>query len=213
MANYQKGVVMRQKIITEARKVYNSNGLNLTLNQLATILNLSKGKITNYFPTKDDLFIAISKDYDQQFESLLSNFEVKDLQGFRLLGSICSAIMDLQYEYRSAIIYVSSVNSGQKEIHERVTESYKSNFEQVRLSILPLVDAGLVKNEILQPEKFEVFSFQYVNLFTTWVISFEIYHNTKPFAEMKPIYLNGILGCFFPYLTEKGLKEFQEVLK
>jgi AcrR family transcriptional regulator len=211
MANYRKGVEMRQTIISEARKVYNSKGLNLTLNQLATVLNLTKGRITNYFPTKDDLFIAISKDYDQQFESLLSNFEDKDLQGFKLLHTICSAIMDLQYEYRSAIIYVSSVNSGQKEIHERVTESYKSNFEQVRLSILPLINAGLIKNEILQPKNFEIFSFQYVNLFTTWVISFEIYHNTKPFTEMKPIYLKGILGCFFPYLTEKGQKEFQEI--
>jgi AcrR family transcriptional regulator len=211
MGNYQKGVEMRQTIIREARKVYNGHGLNLTLNQLAAILNLSKGRITNYFPTKEDLFVAISKDYDEQFSNLVLNFEDQGSPSFERLNKICSTVMDLQYEYRSAIIFVSTTNSGQKEIHDRVTESYKSNFEQVRLSILPLVDAGLVKNEILQPENFEIFSFQYVNLFTTWVISFEIYHNTKPFAVMKPVYLKGILGCFFPYLTEKGLKEFQEI--
>lgn len=210
MGNYQKGIEMRQTIISEARKVYNSKGLNLTLNQLATILNLSKGRITNYFPTKEDLFVAISKDYDQQFANLFINYKDTESASFERLFKICSAVMDLQYEYRSAIIFVSTTNSGQKEIHERVTESYRSNFEQVRWSILPLIDAGLISNEILQTEKFEVFSFQYVSLFTTWVISLEIYHNTKPFAEMKPVYLKGILGCFFPYLTENGLKEFRE---
>ncbi|WP_113921982.1 TetR/AcrR family transcriptional regulator [Cognataquiflexum aquatile] len=211
MGNYQKGVEMRQTIIREARKVYNSYGLNLTLNQLAAILNLSKGRITNYFPTKEDLFVAISKDYDEQFANLFLNFDETESPSFERLYKICSVVMDLQYEYRSAIIFVSTTNSGQKEIHERVTESYKSNFEQVRWSVLPLIDAGLITSEILQPEKFEVFSFQYVSLFTTWVISLEIYHTTKPYAEMKPVYLKGILGCFFPYLTEKGLKEFQEI--
>lgn len=207
MANYRKGIEMRQRIIREAIKVYNVEGLHLTLDQLAAKLGLTKGRITNYFPTKDELFVAISKDYDIRFQELMVQFGGEKKLSFTWLVNVYSAIMDLQYEYRSAIIFVATTNSSQKEMHGQITSSYRTNSSQVGKSLEGLIQAGLLKPDIMEPKKFEVFSFQHISLFTTWVISLEIYQSTRSYKKMKPVYMKGILDCFFPYLTRKGNRQ------
>ncbi len=199
---------MRQHIIQEARRIFNKEGLHLTLEQLATKLELSKGRITNYFPTKDNLFVAISQDYDFQFQELMISFNGIQNISFEWLSTVFSAIMDLQYEYRSTIVFVATTSCCQTEIHNQITRSYKNNSKQVMQTVQVLVDAGLLKEELLEPKIFEVFCFQHVNLFTTWVISLEIYDSTSSYKKMKPVYLRGILMCYYPYFTKKGLTQF-----
>jgi AcrR family transcriptional regulator len=211
MANYKKGIEMRQHIIREARMVFNDKGLHLTLDQLAGKLNLTKGRITNYFPTKDELFVALSQDYDIQFQELMLQFSGEIKMSFEWLVKVFSAVMDLQYAYRSAIIFVATTSSSQKEMHNQITKSYKTNSKQVSQSVESLLKAGLVKPFILDSKAFEVFCFQYVNLFTTWVISLEIYHSSSSYKKMKPVYLKGILGCFYPYLTVKGRNQLNKI--
>lgn len=207
MANYKKGIETRSSILNEARKVFNEEGIRLTLDQLAGKLIITKGRITNYFPNKDHIFVALSQDYDINFSQLVSSFGFNGEITFQQLAAMYSVIMDLQYEYRSAIIFVATTSSAQIEMHSQITSSYKKNQEQVEPSVRILVASGLVQPEILAEENFEVFSFQIINLFTTWIISLEIYHTGKPYSQMKPVYLKGILNCFYPYLTEKGLQQ------
>ena len=70
-----------------------------------------------------------------------------------------------------------------------------------------LVKQGSLSERLLHTDVFPVFLFKFVNLFTTWVISLEIYDSDKSYEEMKPIYLRGIFSCFVPFLTEQGNAE------
>jgi AcrR family transcriptional regulator len=213
MGNYRKGLEMRQSIIQEARKIFNKEGLQLTLDQIAQKLGITKGRITNYFPNKDNLFVALSQDYDLRFQELMASFGESQEISFDWLATVYSAIMDLQYEHRSTIIFAATTSSGQKEMHEQVTHSYKTNSKQVSQMVNVLVDEGLIKPELQKPGNFDVFCFQHVNLFTTWVISKEIYYSTSSYKKMKPVYLKGIFGCYYPYLTTKGLAQYQMLFK
>jgi len=212
MGNYKKGIEMRQNIVQEARRIFNKEGLQLTLDQIAEKLGITKGRITNYFPTKDNLFVALSQDYDLRFQELMTSFGGNQTVSFQWLATVYSAIMDLQYEHRSTIIFAATTISGQKEMHEQVTHSYKTNSKQVSQMVNVLVDAGLIKPELQESENFDVFCFQHVNLFTTWVISKEIYYSTSSYKKMKPVYLKGIFGCYYPYLTKKGLDQFKKLV-
>lgn len=212
MGNYRKGIEMRQNIVSEARRIFNKDGLQLTLEQIAQKLGITKGRITNYFPTKDNLFVALSQDYDLRFQELMASFGESQAINFDWLATVYSAIMDLQYEHRSTIIFAATTNSGQKEMHEQVTHSYKTNSKQVSQMVNVLVDAGLIMPGLLEPENFEVFRFQHVNLFTTWIISKEIYYSTRSYKKMKPVYLKGIFGCYYPYLTKKGHDQFKKLV-
>ncbi|MFD2201045.1 TetR/AcrR family transcriptional regulator [Shivajiella indica] len=211
MANYAKGVEMRKNIIEQSRIVFNKEGLLLTLNQLADKLNITKGRITNYFPTKDKLFVAISQDYDLRFQELLASVDRDSEISLSWLAKVFAMIMDLQYEYRSAIVFVSTTSSSQKDMHDQITKSYRSNSKQVEITARTLVESDLLKPDILAPSNYEVFCFQHVSLFTTWVISQEIYYSTRTYKKMKPVYLRGIIGTYFPYLTPKGLDQFNEL--
>jgi AcrR family transcriptional regulator len=51
----------KEYIIQECTRVMNIEGVNLTLNQLANRLGISRGRINHYFRTKDALFIAIAQ--------------------------------------------------------------------------------------------------------------------------------------------------------
>ena len=209
MTYYKKGLEARQQIIEDARVVFNQSGLQLTLNDLANQLGMTKGRITNYFPTKDDLFVALSKDYDIKFDALMRSFDWTTPMTFRKTIDVYGAIMDLQYEHRSTIVFAATTNSNQKEMHEQVTQSYRANSKGVAQSARTLIDAGLLSSDILEKKEFAIFSFQYVNLFTTWIISLEIYHSATSYKRMKPVYIKGILRCFLPYLTKKGQAEFK----
>lgn len=102
---------MRMMIIQKARTIFNKEGLSLTLDQIAEKLNLTKGRITNYFPTKDKLFVALSQDYDLHFQELLASYAGEREITIHWLAKVFSEIMDLQYEYRSAIIFVATTRN------------------------------------------------------------------------------------------------------
>jgi AcrR family transcriptional regulator len=212
MGNYKKGVEMRQSIISGACRIFNNEGLHLTLEQLASKIDSTKSRITNYFPTKEHLFLAITQEYQAQFEKLVAQMRENQVPSIQSLTDRCSRYMDLQYDFRCAIVFAAHINSSQKEVHSQVTENYSRNLNGVRISIEGLCNAKLVKPELLEQEHFVVFSFQFVNLFTTWLISQELYYSTESYPSQKPIYLKGIINCLLPYLTRKGQEEMK-VLK
>jgi len=92
--------------------------------------------------------------------------------------------------------------------HLQVT--YSNNREQIRKTIEAYVNGGSLQSRILCKETYEVFLFQFTNLFTNWVINLELYDNDKEYTEIKPVYLNGIISVFIPFLTEKGQQELAD---
>ncbi|HQR91774.1 MAG TPA: hypothetical protein PLZ97_00435, partial [Sediminibacterium sp.] len=64
------------------------------------------------------------------------------------------------------------------------------------------------ENSILEKEHFLIFNFQFVNLYTTWIVSKEMYDTNLDIVKAKQIYLKGIMHCFVPYFTKTGKKQF-----
>ena len=77
MQKLSKGAITRQTLITDARKVLNENGISLTLRELSSKMGVTIGRITNHFPTKDHLFVALSEDYEIQFNQLMKSLSVE----------------------------------------------------------------------------------------------------------------------------------------
>lgn len=182
MGSYKKGIEMRARIIEESGVVFNQKGLQLTLDQLAAELQITKGRITNYFPTKDHLFVALSQKYDLRFKEVTSSLTLEEELSFRFLHRLYSAVMDLQYEHRSTIIFAALTNSSQKEMHSQITESYRNNSKGVRYSMESLVQAGLLTPLILDKREFEIFHF---NLSTCLLLGLLVLKSTIIRADTK----------------------------
>lgn len=213
MTSYKKGIEARTFIINRACEVYNEEGLGMTLDQLAKRLNITKGRITNYFPTKDQLFIAISQEYEAGFAAILQQSPSTQMVSMENLVARMGKIMDLQYQFRSAILFNAVTSQVQKDMMGHIASSFKNNRISIKASLERLIGAKLLKETVLEPGNFDIFLFKFTNLFTTWVINLNIYDQDRGYEKSKPIYLAGILSCYEPYFTAKGKKEYDLVLK
>lgn len=206
MTKYKKGIATRQALVAGARVVFNQSGIHLTFSQLAEVMGVSIGSITNHFRTKDQLFVAISKEYQEKYLQISIHFVWNNKVSLQQLAKYFSAIMDLQYEYRCAIISAASTSNSQKELYGQIRATYKENKANSKKLVAFLVKCGICNERILEKKQYELFSFVSINLMTTWVISHEMYYQEKGYKKMKLIYLRGVFSCFEPYFTDTARK-------
>ncbi len=208
MSKLSKGQLSKKKIISEAREVFNRKGSQITIQELAMELGEGISYITNHYRTKDHLIVAIAGEYEEKYYELLQRMGA-DLSTLENVARLVSVIMDLQYNYRCAILTVVASSNSQKVLFKQIQESYHKNVANFSAFIQLLVSNKIVGEMLLQKEELSVFRFQYVNLHTTWVVSLELYDHPAGYKKMKPLYLKGLINCFLPYLTLKGTKQYK----
>jgi AcrR family transcriptional regulator len=208
----RKGELSQLWLIENCINVFNTKGLDITLNQLAVELNISLGRISYYYPTKEKLLVAISLDYENKLTEITTNFQYSTDQNFLLdQFRLYSQIMDNQYHYRCVMIYASGASNSRKEMINQINVRYRGSSERFRLLIDHLIELGFLDSKLLDYPGFEVFRFKFITVFTTWVINLEIYDKEQGYEKMKPIYLQGIASCFLPFATPKAKKILQEI--
>jgi AcrR family transcriptional regulator len=208
MIKYPKGVKSRNQILAESRNLLNEKGLNQTMEMLAKEMGLSRGRITNYFPTKDTLLLNIMLDYEHKLNLVLQSFDWGKRPSLAKILEVISLIMNVQYEYRCAIAYIATVSRYQPELQQHIERSFSTRVEEIKLLLTTMVDLEMLQPAVLQAPDFDMFCFQYTNLLTTWVISQQLYFGSRPYSEMKPNYLKGVMALYIPYLTPKGKRAF-----
>jgi AcrR family transcriptional regulator len=213
MAKLLKGELTRKSILDMARSILNEKGINLTLDNLASEMEMPKGRITNHFSTKDKLFLAILADYEEQLDLLLGGLrEFYASRSFSSVMHIISEVMDLQFEYRCSIIYLNVLSPGQSELREHIRKNFSRNIEGIRNRISGMVKSKLIREEILEEKNFESFMFIYVNQLTQWVVYYDMYDQEKGYKNVKPVYIRGILNhVYCPFVTNKGKKELEQL--
>lgn len=207
---YTKGADSREHIINAARELFNDHGIGITLAKLASTMNITLGRLTYHFPTKDSLFLAIAMEYEQKraLQRVRDNTVPFSLDAFY---NIIGKAMDLQYEYRCAMRYITSSSNNQSELSTHTADRFRLNRDLIRQGVTFLVTNNELQNTILEEENFKVFLFTFTSLLTTWTINLEIYDHEKVYEEMKPIYLKGIFSTFLPYCTELGKEALRKV--
>ena len=210
MSGYKKGAISRERIVNTARELFNEYGIGMTLATLAKKMDITLGRLTYHFPTKDSIFLAIAQEYEEKRASQ----RIREYTGkFNLVAffQIIGRAMDLQYDYRCAMRYIASISKDQAELSSHTTERYMLNRELIRQAIQIIVAEGELKSSILEEKKFQVFLFVFSSLLTSWLINLEIYDHDESYEKMKPIYLKGIFSTYLPYCTESGIEALREV--
>jgi AcrR family transcriptional regulator len=196
----RKGLRSRKYIIEESTKVMNAEGVNLTLNELATRLEISRGMISHYFKTKDSLFIAIAEEYERKLVEINNKFDLvsKELS-FDSLRKRYSLIMDHQFEYRCAVTYIVSSGHDDPSLSKHISKTYEGNKKKLVQLVTEMVRLGMLTEDILEKENLEIFTFDFINIFTNWVLHYNLYDRKQNYKTVKPIYLKTILNTFEAY--------------
>jgi len=200
----KKGVRSRQWIVEQSVHVFNTFGIDITLNQLSDHLEISRGRISHFFATRDALFVAISEAYQANLNQIRNDFLMEKPQyNLSDIEIFFSRIMDNQYHYRCATLYTAGAGNSKNELNIHIIESYRNHKAYIRRLAENFVKCQSLKEEILHDSNYSIFEFQFVNLFTSWVISKEIYYSDQPYSEVKPLFLKGLFRLFDPYLVKE----------
>jgi hypothetical protein len=159
------------------------------------------------------LFIALSEDYELQFAQLMTSRTQQGENSLTRLTQSALKVMDLQFEYRCLFMFIYSAGHNQHSILNQVSAKWIHNLSGFTSMISSLIKAKILNKSILEKENFEIFKFQYINLFTTWLVSHSIYDGTLPLALCKEVYAKGVLMAFYPFVTVKGKAELRKLLR
>lgn len=208
-----KGDVTRKRIVDMARQIFNEKGINLTIENLAMEMGIPKGRLSNHFSTKDKLFIAIISEYEEKLADKLAELKLYYLsKSLSDVVLVISKVMDVQFDYRCAIAFLTVLSPGQIELREQIQNGIRRNRSNIRLRLEAMVKHKLLNPGILENDVFESFCFIYVNAMTQWVNYYDMYDADKEFSTIKPLYIRSIIEHVYqPYLTQKGRKEFMHL--
>lgn len=212
MNMYQrKGERSRENIILQASEVLNTYGSSITIDEIARYTEISKSKITNHFSTKENLHIAITelyiRDLQQYFDSIIFSdpFIWKDYIG------ILSDIMDIQYKYRCAIIFIWTGCFKDEAFRLVIHESFKLRKKSMIGLFEKLILENYLLESIFEEKNFNIFYHQHAVLGVHWLNTYLLFDYHKSFKEVKATYLAGTIEIYKPYLSEKGMDEFESL--
>lgn len=208
-----KGELTRKHIMDTARKIFNEKGVTMTLDNLAKEMGMPKGRITNHFATKDKLFLSILDEYETKLGEMRARM-VEYYEGNSMLDIVLllDAAMDIQYEFRCAILFLAVLSPSQVELKNRIMDGKQRNLAVLKKRTGNMVKNGLLDKDILKDKEFSQLTFLYLNTLTQWVIYHDMYNHEESYAQMKHIYVSGIVSHVYgPFLTAKGKKQLDEI--
>lgn len=197
-------------ILQHALKAFNSKGIEYVgVREIANDLGLRVGNITYYFPTKDDIVVALGRELRD-----LNSKTIKAIEGLTMLGllEMYRQVFENHYKYRC--LFISFVHQFERntQIRTDYLKSQRIRFSISKKNITELIENGYLQNTLTEKQiDLIVSSLALTSRF--WLsesrISFRNFSKEKIFAH----YLELIVHLLRPYATTDGNRDIEVFLK
>ncbi len=202
-------VKTKEKIIFKAVEAYNQHGMaNVTSRFLANELGISHGNLEYYFPTKEDLLLAIYQKMRKNISAAYANIDENTdpmLHFHRLLLHL----ENFQAKYSFFNLDVLEITRNYPKIKVLLDKTFLLRKEQIKMVYDRFTSFGYLKEELL--------SGMYLRLLHTIRVLITFW---KPQEEVMPGYKEDehnrmsfyIWSLVVPHLTPKGLRAYNTVI-
>lgn len=201
----------KKKLILEtARTLFNEKGYHdVTIRMIALKMNMSSGNLNYHYKKREDIFEALYfemvADFDERIDMLNNmTFSIEQIK-FDVERSM-SRMLD--YTFFWTDLYNLLI------ISEKVQEHFKEVYKK-RMAGCLLLFKKLNENKIMKDSTFEMennfLAERMINYGNTWLYSSRLYSNKIDSVNLD-YYVNIYLSMLFPFLTNKGKKEFQDLM-
>lgn len=195
----------RDRILDMALKLFNQRGIdNVSIRDIAAELNISDGNLRYHFRTRDDLVEALFQRLVDTIGSELMGAVGKH-QNILLMRHLLGYLMQRFYEYRFIVQDLLSLTHNYPNIKKtffRITTE--------RLVITKAMYQAYIDNGYIVPEPYPGHYDQLLEnsliLSHFWINGAQLFYHGKP-KDIVAHYTSTIFSLFYPYFTEKAMKE------
>ncbi len=198
----------KQKIINAAKELFNQHGYSqVTIRMIAKKLGISSGNLNYHFKKREEileyLYFEMVYDFDQRVAAL------PDIKiSFAQIQNDIRISMERMLIYKFIWTDLFNILKANDKISEHFHQVY-----QKRISGNVFLFNQLHKMKLIRAAKFEeefqILAERMVNFGDTWIYTSEVYNrrNSKKLLESQ---VNSMLAMIYPYLTRKGIQEFEK---
>lgn len=200
---------VKVKILEKAKKLFTDKGVsNVSIREISREVGISHSNLIYHFQDKNALLtslhqqilesaIQLNKEIATEKDTLKSLF-TSTLKGFEII-----------YDFRFFMIDFNLIMRENTELHQQIKEIEKLRFMMYDEKISKMIDENIIRKEAYEKE-YDYLITQ-VRIFSDyWVSSSQVYERNPELSVKK--YARFFLNQFYPYLTEKGRKSFDDLL-
>lgn len=198
------------KILNGARELFNSFGYShVTIRMIALELGISSGNLNYHYKKREEILEALYFEMVLYFDERIKTLPKTELSFVQIERDIRGS-MNRMVKYKFIWTDLFNILRSNEKIHSHFYAVYKERLAGNLFLFRGLNEIGLMRPASFDKE-FELLAEQMVNFGNTWIYTTELYHKayTEVYIEKQ---VETMLAMFYPYLTEKGIKEFRKLI-
>lgn len=196
----------KDRILSTALHLFNTNGLaQTTLRGIAKEMNISQGNLNYHFKKREDIIEMLYQQLVNNINQTIDNIDPQDLS-IKTIHQISSVTLFNFYDYR--FFFLDFVHIMREQIKIR---THYNQLVLLRKTQSIAIFQQLVFNGYMRPEQLKN---EFENLYTRiqilsdfWMSATSI-HKKEITKETTLKYIHIITETLYPYLTPKGIKEY-----
>ncbi|NJB82336.1 TetR/AcrR family transcriptional regulator [Wenyingzhuangia aestuarii] len=199
----------KQKILATSLVLFNQYGLSkITLRSIAKEIGMSQGNLSYHYKKREDIIEALYHQLVLKIDEKIQATTPSSVT-VKTLYDIARTTITLFYEYRFFFLDFTQIMRE----HENIRIHYNQLMTLRKKQTLDLFEI-LIKQELIRPEKI---ANEYDHLYTRiqiisdfWMTSKSLEHASISLKTTED-YIKIISESIYPYLTQKGIKEYQKI--
>lgn len=196
----------KNKILVTALHLFNKQGLyKVTLRGIADEIGISQGNLNYHFKKREHIIEALYHELVHHIDMRMFSATTEKIC-IATLHLLSNAIMDLFYKYRFFLLDFNQIMREQNTIRQHYNE-----LTQVRKKQTLELFNVLVSKNLIRPEAFEN-EFENLYLRIQIIADFWMSSTSIEAKEITPEttqkYVKIITESIYPYLTPKGIEEY-----
>lgn len=201
----------KDKILEVALRQFNELGTDqVSIRSIANELGISPGNLCYHYKNTDAIIFQLYLNLVSEMDEIANKIQ-DPTASMRILIEGALNTFPVMYRYKFLLIDFVAITRRIHTLKQHFREVIALRRMQFRFIIQNMIAQGLLREE-WAPGMYEEFISRAIILGDAWVPNAEVYFDS-PGTEAIYYYANVHISSMKPYLTEKGLKQYEEVVK
>jgi AcrR family transcriptional regulator len=195
----------KKHILEVSRLLFNEKGvMNVTLRDVAKSMNKSYGNITYHFPTKEDVITSLFEEMNNELGALQTSNDLSNLMRYFL--ELPAFSFDINLKYLFLTIDYNELKRNFSKLFEKINSLNEAGKVKWKGLLMYLRDENYLNQKISNDD------LDYL-MFLSVSIHFAYFQMTDSHACQKTEFTKIVNKMLQPYLSEKGLVEYDTWLR